>query len=317
MNTKLKMRVVRSIMVTMAVAGLSLGAQAQTVDPYDQSTVPLEVDTKDPRLTKIVLVAGSRSHGPGQHEHFAGCALLTKMLKQVPGVFPVMARDGWPKNPAIFDGAKSVVFYADGGGGHPILQGDHLQVIEGLMKKGVGLACIHYACEPTTEKGNKEFLDWIGGCFETHWSVNPHWDANFKTLPNHPVTRGVKPFAIRDEWYYHMRFIDGMRGVTRILSDVPPKSTLNRSDGPHSGNPAVRKAVEAGEAQHVAWARIRPDGARGFGFTGGHFHENWGDENFRRIVVNAILWTAKFDVPPGGAPCKLEPNELNRCLDKK
>ena len=44
-------------------------------DPYDQSKVPLEVDSPDPHLAKIMLVAGRASHGPGEHEFFAGCAL--------------------------------------------------------------------------------------------------------------------------------------------------------------------------------------------------------------------------------------------------
>jgi type 1 glutamine amidotransferase len=303
--------------LTVAACVLALVVPAHAVDPYDQSPVPLEVDSKDPKATKIVLVAGRRSHGRGEHEHFAGCALLMNMLKQTPGVFPVLAKDGWPKNPEIFKGAKTIVFYADGGGGHPILQADHLKVIGDLMKQGVGLVCLHYACEPTKGKGQTEFLDWIGGAFEINWSVNPHWDANFKNLPEHPIARGVNPFSMRDEWYYHMRFVDDMKGVTPILSDLPPKETLSRPDGAHSGNLAVRKAVADGELQHVAWACERPDGARGFGFTGGHFHKNWGDENFRRIVVNAILWTAKFDVPAGGASVQLAPSDLNRYLDKK
>jgi hypothetical protein len=311
------MRGLQLMTLAVALVGLGVGAWAQTADPYDQSAVPVEVDTKDPRLTKIVLVAGPRSHGPGEHEHFAGCAVLMKLLKQTPGVFPVLARDGWPKNPGIFEGAKSIVFYADGGGGHPILQGDHLRVIEGLMKQGVGLVCLHYACEPTREKGQKEFLDWIGGCFEVHWSVNPTWEANFKSFPAHPVARGLRPFKLHDEWYYHMRFADGMKGVTPILSDLPPPSTLQRGDGPHSGNPAVRQAVAAGELQHMAWACQRPDGARGFGFTGGHYHKNWGDENFRRVVVNGILWTAQVGIPAGGAPVRLDPAEVNQHLDKK
>jgi type 1 glutamine amidotransferase len=311
------MRVEWKIWLALALLGFASGVRAQPADVYDQSRVPLEVDTPDPTLTKIVLVAGRQSHGPGEHEHFAGCVLLMNMLKQTPGVFPVLARDGWPKNPAIFDGAKALVFYADGGGGHPILQGDHLQVIDALMKKGVGLACLHYACEPTKDKGQREFLDWIGGAFEINWSVNPHWLADFKELPRHPITRGVVPFAMQDEWYFHMRFVDGMKGVTPILSAVAPSGTMARGDGPHSGNPAVRQEVAAGVPQHVAWARERPDGARGFGFTGGHFHKNWGDANFRRIAVNAILWTAKCVVPPGGAPVALDPAHLNTCLDDK
>ncbi len=45
-------------------------------------------------------------------------------------------------------------------------------------------------------------------------------------LPEHPITRGVKPFKINDEWYYHMRFREEMEGVTPILTDLPPDATL-------------------------------------------------------------------------------------------
>jgi len=39
-----------------------------------------------------------------------------------------------------------------------------------------------------------------------NWSVNPHWTAKYEKFPDHPISRGVKPFEINDEWYYHMRF---------------------------------------------------------------------------------------------------------------
>ena len=98
-----------------------------------------------------------------------------------------------------------------------------------------------------------------------------------------------------------MRFRDGMKGVTPILSALPPKETLSRRDGPHSGNPHVRSAVlDRKESQHVAWATERADGGRGFGFTGGHVHWNWGDPNFRKLVLNAIVWSAKAEVPKDG-----------------
>lgn len=143
-------------------------------------------------------------------------------------------------------------------------------------------------------------LGWIGGYFETDWSVNPHWTARFETLPDHPITRGVDPFEVKDEWYYHMRFLPQMTGIVPILSAHPPKQTLSRPDGPHSGNPHVRKAVEGGESQHVAWALDRPDGGRGFGFTGLHFHDNLGNDDFRKLLLNAIVWTAGATVPEGG-----------------
>ena len=267
---------------------------------------------------KIVFIAGRPSHGPGEHEHRAGCLLLKSCLDNVKGVTSVVYSNGWPDDPAAaFQGAAAVVVYADGGGGHPLLQDDHLKTIGALMDKGVGLACIHYACEPTKEKGEKEFLDWIGGAFEINWSVNPHWDGDFAKLPTHPITCGVNPFKIRDEWYFNMRFRDGMNDVTPILSAVPDGSTTNRNDGPHEGNPTVRGIVARGEPVILAWAADRPNGGRGFGFTGAHFHKNWAQDDFRKLVLNAILWVAKADVPANGVQSTVTEAQMQANLDPK
>lgn len=266
---------------------------------------------------KIVFVAGKPSHGPGDHEHRAGCLLLKSCLDKVPGVTSIVYSNGWPSDESAFEGADTIVLYMDGGAGHEALKDGRLEKLDGLMKKGVGLACIHYATEPTIEKGEKEFIDWVGGCFEINWSVNPHWVANFKELPKHPSTQGVKPFSILDEWYFHLRFREGMKGVTPILSAVPDASTTNRPDGTHSGNPAMREAVKKGEPQTVAWACERADGGRGFGFTGAHFHKNWGNDDFRKLILNAIVWTAKAEVPAEGIQSKVTEEQLEVNLDPK
>ncbi|MBI3866735.1 MAG: DUF1080 domain-containing protein, partial [Planctomycetia bacterium] len=155
---------------------------------------------------KIVMVAGSASHGRGDHEFNAGTLLLKKCLDKTPGIVTAQYGGGWPKDPSAFDNADAILFYMDGGAGHPVIQGDRLFQINKLAREGVGIACAHYAVEVPKERGGPEFLEWIGGYFEMHWSVNPHWTAKFDKLPEHPATRGVKPFEINDEWYYHMRF---------------------------------------------------------------------------------------------------------------
>jgi type 1 glutamine amidotransferase len=266
---------------------------------------------------KIVFIAGKASHAPGDHEHRAGCLLLQACLPKTPGLTSVVYSNGWPDRTDALTGADTVVIYADGGGGHPLLQSDRLAEFGKLMDRGVGLVLIHYAVEPTREKGQPQFLDWVGGAFEIDWSVNPVWTADFKSLPAHPITRGVQPFKLRDEWYFHMRFRDGMRDVTAILNAVPEPSTTNRNDGPHSGNPAVRAAVKQGVPQTVAWAAERANGGRGFGFTGAHYHRNWENDEFRKTVLNAILWTAKMDVPAGGVASHVTPELMQANLDDK
>lgn len=293
-----------ALVVAAALAGAVWAADG---GPFDQSQVPLEVQPTDPSLAKIVLVAGRQSHGPGDHEFFAGCAALMKVLKQTTGVFPVMARDGWPKDPKTFDPLpKAVIFYMDGGAGHPLLQKDHPEEVKRLVDKGVGFVNLHYAVEYPKQFSDLTF-NWLGGYYETGYSINPHWVADFKSLPEHPITRGVKPFSIRDEWYYNIRFTPGMKGVTPILKATPPDETRRTE--------AAKQTP--GREEIVAWAFDRANGGRSFGFTGGHTHRNWGNEDFRRLVTNAILWTAGLDVPSTGAPVDLDPAELDKNLDRK
>ena len=93
-----------------------------------------------------------------------------------------------------------------------------------------------------------------------------------------------------------------MKGVTPILSAVPPEKTRQGKDGPHSGNPHVR--ARTGMAEVVGWVYERPGGGRGFGFTGMHTHWNWAQDSFRKSVLNALVWIAGAEVPAGGVPSK-------------
>ncbi|MCH2201067.1 MAG: DUF1080 domain-containing protein [Fuerstiella sp.] len=267
---------------------------------------PMKVQFRNIRLKKlpvtkrVAMISGTPSHGFGSHEHRAGCMLLAEALNNSRlDIEASVYTDGWPKDETVLDYADAIVIYADGGAGHPF--NEHLERLRQIQNRGVGMACIHYGVEVPTGDSGDAIRDWIGGYFETHWSVNPHWTASFDRLPSHPIARGVRPFTIHDEWYYHMRFVNELTGVTPILTDLPPADSLSRDDGPHSNNEYVRAAVlERQEPQHVAWAHERSDGGRGFGFTGGHFHWNWGNANFRKLVLNAIAWTAHAEIPTDG-----------------
>ena len=295
----------------------------------------------------VVFIAGKPSHGPGEHEHNAGVQLLAKCLGQgAPGIATKVHLNGeWP-TPEVLAQADTVVIYSDGQGGHPALIDDRLATLKKEMDRGAGLVCLHYAVEPIFEatgwagpqkgpdgkalklelppgrgskgKGSAELLEWLGGYFEQFWSVNPHWMADFKELPKHPISSGVKPFSTNDEWYFNMRFRAGMKGVAPILSAIAPPETMNRPEGDHSGNPDVKRTViEEKKPQHVAWACERENGGRGFGFTGGHYHKGWGNNDQRKLVLNAIAWTAKAEVPASGIESKITEDDLRANLDPK
>src|SRR5215212_10135816 len=105
------MRVAIGVVIVVGLVSGLRAADPPAEPSFDQSGVVLEKDILA-AAPKIVLIAGSRSHGPMEHEFFAGTAILQKMLKQN-GVNGVMARDGWPKDETIFEGAKSVMIFAD------------------------------------------------------------------------------------------------------------------------------------------------------------------------------------------------------------
>jgi hypothetical protein len=276
---------------------------------------------------KLVFIAGKPSHPPGMHEFHAGTLLLEQCLKGVPNLVVDRHDMGWVKDEATFMDADAVVIYADGGKGHPVVQGNHLETLQKLMARGVGFGCMHYGVEVVPELGGKELTAWLGGFYEGAYSCNPIWDANYKSFPAHPIASGVHAFATNDEWYIHMRFRSGfghgekaateagMR-FTPILVATPPDATR---DGPYvyPKGPYPHIQAEKGSPETMMWAVERPDGGRGFGFTGGHFHKNWGNDDVRKAVLNALVWVTKLDVPAGGIESKVTEEQLQQNLDPK
>jgi type 1 glutamine amidotransferase len=265
---------------------------------------------------KLVLIAGKPSHGPGDHEFNAGCLLLKKCLANVPGLAVSAYPNGWPNDERAFDGADAVFLFADGGGGHPFLQGDRLKLVGRLMNQGVGLGCAHFAVEVPKDQGGKEFQDWIGGYYEHLYSCNPMWSPDYQTFPDHPITRGLKPFSVPDEWYMHMRFRPDMQGVIPLLV-AKPSDQVRKGPYVYPRGPYDHIVAGSGQDEILMWAVERTDGGRGFGFTGGHFHKNWGNENFRKVVLNALLWVAKAEVPPNGVASTVGEEDLKQNLDPK
>jgi hypothetical protein len=264
----------------------------------DRADVPLEAEPADPSAAKIVILAGGFSKGGGEHEYFAGSVLLSKLLRQTAGVATVLAADGWPKNEKILDGARAVVFYMDGGGKQPVLQAGRLERLRALAAKGVGIVHLHQIIDYPAANAD-DVLPLLGGVYVPKVSGRGHWDGVFSTFVEHPATRGVAPFTENDGFLYKLRFVEGMKGITPLLRTTPPKASLKGSE------------------DVVSWAYERPDGGRSFVFTGCHGHKEWGLEGMRRFVVNGILWSAGLEVPAGGAPVALAPEDLTRHLDPK
>jgi len=296
---------------TLVLAGLFLAAGTQAGgNKKERDIFELEAQKSAKGVKKIVFIGDTRPHGPkGNHEFVAGAVYLARTINaHYPDAYAVVTTmQKFPKDLSHADAVIVLMNHAK--------EAAESKAVQEAMARGAGFMAIHYGVEVDKGKQGESYLKWLGGYFEPFWSVNPWWTPDFKEIPKHEVTRGVKPFTINDEWYYHMRFRENMHHVTPILTAIPPASTLDRPDGPHSGNKFVREKI--GQPQHVAWAVEREDGGRGFGFTGGHFHRNWGDDNFRKLFLNALLWVAKAPVPQDGVESQVTPEELKANLDPK
>lgn len=257
----------------------------------------------DSETVKIVLISGSVRipDKVGHHDYLAGSALLAFLLEQSSGVRAVAVRDGWPDDEAVFDAARSLVFYTGGGRKHAVLRSaQRIERIEKAVGEGVGIVMIHQAVRYPSELASRG-MTWIGGAHVPGKSGRGHWKTHHREFPEHPVTRGVKPWRIRDGWLNEIQFVDGMIGVTPLVWS----------------SKRYRGSSEGGAADVVSWAYERPDGGRSFCFTGLDAHSAWSIPGVRQLVVNGILWSAGATVPRTGAPCAADETLLDSLLTRR
>jgi len=251
-------------------------------------------------LPHIVIVAGSQSHGYGEHEFNAGGEILARDLNASGLVRATLYRDGWPAS-GIDDDVDALVLYMDGDTGHEVNK--HLKEVDALVSKGVGFVAMHFAVHATEAVGEAYFKRWLGGYYHSQSSTNPHWRANFNADSAHPIFNGVENFSAQDEFYFNILFTPH---ALPILLATPPDTAREHVPHPRrilstfGGTVPAEVELNKGREETIAWGIERSDGGRSFGFTGGHYHWNWGNDDYRRFVLNALLWSARVEVPDQG-----------------
>jgi len=268
--------------------------------------------SKDSSKKKVLFLAGGRSHSVGEHEHNAGCLILAKALNNSDLGFEARVISKWPNDLAVFDDVDAVVVYADAGGKY---KDEQLKLLDKKIKAGMGIMFLHYGVHPSKEVGQKYFIPWIGGYFETGFSVNPHWSSDLAPKANHPIGRGIeKSFLVNDEFYLNIRF-----PTKEQCSDCYPLAQgLFTPERVNIYNNLWNEYGDAcfGKKQTLMWCRDPKTAGRGIGFTGGHFHHNWAVEGFRKMVLNGIVWIARSEVPKEGVvSAKVTDKHLNENLD--
>ena len=238
-------------------------------------------------IPRIALIAGKKSHGPGEHEYRKAMQLLAGKLEKEREFIDVRVHfDGWPTDDTTLTNVHTIVLYSDGADkketDHPLLLG-RMRYFDKIMDSGVGVVFLHDSLIVPRVKAGKEFLEWVGGYFDYETGDGPNkWFSKIETnefkvfpaTPGHPILKGVSPFTMNEEFYFNLRFAEQKEKLTPIATLDPEKKDWSKV---------------------VGWAYERPNGARGFGYTGGHFLKNFEDPNVQRMLLNAILWTAKAE----------------------
>jgi type 1 glutamine amidotransferase len=236
---------------------------------------------------KILLIGHELDHAWGTHMYLPTCELLAKCLRQTPGVEAVVS-DGWPKDKKELAGVDAIVLYSSPGG-ELLLDGEQAAEVDRLLKRGVGLVCIHWATGLKKENEKRLGKQWMGmlGGMWLHFVGLKIDDSNLKQLnPAHPICNGWEEYELNDEFYLNTQVAPGAETLLEVEVDGKPVP--------------------------VAWTYERPvsAGGRSFGTTLGHFHRNFGLEAFRKLMVGGILWAAHVSLPADGPPVAVSQEDL-------
>jgi hypothetical protein len=242
-------------------------------------------------LIKLLLIgSGPDGHPVQTHEYMAGLKILTKCLKDVPGleITTVRADEPWREGPELIARADGVVLYLSEGARWMNHDPKRHEALAKMAARGGGISVLHWAM------GTKD-AKYIEGCVRLLGGCHGGPDRKYKILEteaviadrNHPITAGIKDFRVRDEFYYRLKFLKAEQGI----------------------QPLLRVTIDD-QPETVAWCWERPDHGRSFGFSGLHYHDNWRLIEYRRLVAQGVLWTLKKPIPKDGLPVRVIEDDL-------
>lgn len=238
----------------------------------------------------LLLGQGPDGHPRLTHEYRAGVRVVARCLESHPGIkLRVASADGsWPEGPDLIRQADGVVLFLSEGAKWIQEDSRRFQAFAQLAQRQGGLVVLHWGMGTRPANYIDRFLQLFGAC---HGGQDRKYQVVQQvaqiTGPTHPVTSGIKDFDIRDEFYYRLK---------RVRSASPP-------------TPLLTVPID-GRREMVSWAWQRPDGGRSFGFSGLHFHENWARIEYRRLVVQGVLWTLQLPIPANGLAVEVTDEDL-------
>jgi putative heme-binding domain-containing protein len=216
------------------------------------------------RPLHVVLVAGKKDHGVGEHDYPAWQKVWQRLLSMAEDTKVTTANE-WP----ITDDLKSadvLVFYQ-----HGQWTPERAKDIDAFLARGGGLVYVHWAVDgganaPTFAQ--RMGLAWGAGA-NGKFRHGP-LDLGFQTGKKHPIARNFDRLKLDDESYWNL---------------VGDEKAIN----------LIASGVEEGRERPLFWT-LEPSKGRVFVSIPGHFAWTFDDPLFRVLLLRGIAWTAKEPV---------------------
>ena len=272
----------KSLLIAASLA-LAAGLGSPAADapaPRKRSNVEAVLKAAPPsngtqRPLGILLVAGPKDHGPGEHDYPLWQKQWAPLLAKAPNV-RITTAFSWP-TPGQWEGVDLAVFYLK-------TRWDAVQLadIKKFQDRGGGLVSIHWAigCDQEWDRHAAHF----GLSYKSASYRHGHVDLKL-ALPDHPIALGLPAtMAFVDEPYWPFR---GDPTKVKVLATSDEK--INQGDD-RRRDPGddTRQTIP------VFWT-YEPDGtkARVFVSIFGHYMWTFDDPYFRLLLLRGMSWAAK------------------------
>jgi type 1 glutamine amidotransferase len=212
----------------------------------------------------VVLVAGPKDHGPGEHDYPAWQKTWQRLFRMDDSV-RVTTASPWPSDEDL-KSADVLVFYQQGA-----WTPERARDIDAFLRRGGGLVYIHFAVDGGADPTG--FAERIGLAWQGGRSKFRHGAVGVEFVPGgrHPIARNLDRVQLHDESYWGL---------------VGAQDRIN----------LLASGIEEGRPQPLFWTHEPKIGGRVFVSIPGHFAWTFDDPIFRVLLLRGIAWTAEEPV---------------------
>jgi len=212
---------------------------------------------KELKPLHVVLAAGPKDHGPGEHDYPLWQKRWEKLLALADDV-KVSTAFGWPKADQ-FQKADVIVFYSN----NPGWSAERASELDAFLNRGGGLVYLHYAVDG--HKHVEELAQRIGLAWRGGGSRFRHGELALE-FQSHPLAAGFERASFIDESYWQL--VGDEKRIQLLAS-----------------------GMEDGKPRPLLWTREQGRG-RVFVSILGHYTWTFDDPFFRLLILRGVAWSA-------------------------